>query len=73
MRELGGDDRHEACVTTAVVASSVTMRAHGHQAPLFSRPLTTRCLALYCTPKGGATPSDFPLSAVPARCDACNQ
>jgi hypothetical protein len=34
----------EAWGTPAVVAAPVTRLAHGHQAPLFSRPLTTRCL-----------------------------
>ena len=43
---------HKACVTTAVVASPVTMRANGHKAPLFSRPLTTRCLCLEGRLKG---------------------
>jgi hypothetical protein len=53
-RARGANHRHaakrqptrEACVTTAVVASPVTMRANGHKAPLFLRPLTTRCLCL---------------------------
>src|SRR5262249_39675878 len=53
-RGRGANHRHaskreptrKACVTTAVVASPVTMRANGHKAPRFSRPLTTRCLCL---------------------------
>jgi hypothetical protein len=46
-RVRGANQRHsskreptrQACVTTAVVASPVTMLANGHKAPLFSRPL----------------------------------
>ena len=59
-RARGANHRHsskreptrQACVTTAVVASPVTMRANGHKAPLFSRPLTTRCLCLEGRLKG---------------------
>ena len=43
-----------ACVTTAVVASPVTMLANGHKAPLFQRPLTPRCICLEGTPKAVA-------------------
>src|SRR5436853_5502401 len=49
------------------------MRANGHKAPLFSRPLPTRCLYLYSTPKGSGTTSYFPLSAITDRLDARNQ
>src|SRR5262249_39076188 len=50
-RGRGANHRHaskreptrQACVTTAVVASPMTMRANGYKAPLFQRPLTTRC------------------------------
>src|SRR4029453_3805945 len=44
----------QACVTTAVVASPVTMLANGHKAPLFQRPLTPRCICLEGTPKAVA-------------------
>src|SRR2546428_4049138 len=49
------------------------MRANGHKAPLFSRPLPTRCLSLYSTPQGSGTTSYFPLSAITDRLDARNQ
>src|SRR5262249_12592854 len=62
-----------ACVTTAAVASPVTMLANGYKTPRFSRPLTPRCLSLYSTPKGGETTSYFPLSAITDRLDARNQ
>src|SRR5215471_21427455 len=61
-RGRGANQRHsskreptrQACVTTAVVASPVTMLANGHKAPRFSRPLTTRCLCLEGRRKGAA-------------------
>jgi len=60
-----------ACVTTDVVASPMTMRANGHQAPRFARPLPPRCIGREDTPKGVAR-------HVTSRCprpplDACNQ
>ena len=59
-RGRGANQRHaskreptcQACVTTDVVASPVTMLANGHKAPMFSRPLTTRCLCLEGRRKG---------------------
>src|SRR5215471_10848899 len=61
-RGRGANQRHsskreptrQAYVTTDVVASPVTMLANGHKAPLFSRPLTTRCLGLEGRRKGAA-------------------
>src|SRR5262244_2921667 len=45
----------KACVTTDVVASPVTMLANGHKAPLFQRPLTTRCPLFRVRQRGRCT------------------
>jgi hypothetical protein len=49
----------KASVTTAVVASPVTMRANGHTAPRLQRSLTTRHLCNYSTPKEVARQGTF--------------